>query len=96
MKYRNGMKFNNYLLDGWICSCGEVYYNPEQAQRILLLNKLKKKGFKLKLNVVKSNQIIRLPKQVSELWHYPREIDLRLVDKNKIIIMPSEARHQKI
>ena len=50
----------------------------------------------MKLNIVKSNQIIRLPKQVSELWRYPKEIDLRLVDKDKIILVPLGARHHKI
>jgi|SRR3989339_1558096 len=88
MKYAHSLKFNNYELGGWVCSCGETYYNPEQAERILLLNKLKKKGFKLKLNTVKSNQIIRLPKQISELWYYPKEIDLRLIEKDRIIVEP--------
>ena len=37
MKYVKGMKFNEYTIDGWKCSCGEIYYNPEQAQKILVL-----------------------------------------------------------
>jgi len=42
MKYAKGIKFNKYAIDGWKCSCDEIYYKPEQAQKILLLNKLKK------------------------------------------------------
>ena len=41
MKFIKGMKFNEYSIDGWKCSCGEIYYNPEQAQGVLLMNKLK-------------------------------------------------------
>lgn len=37
------LKFNEHDIDGWKCNkCGDIYYNTEQAQRILLLNKLKK------------------------------------------------------
>ncbi len=64
MKYTKGIKFNEYKIDGWRCSCGEVYYNPEQAQKILLLNKLKKEVIKAKLGKIRSNLILRLPKDV--------------------------------
>jgi len=41
--YKANMKFNGYPIDGWECkSCGEAYYNPEKAERVLLINKLKK------------------------------------------------------
>jgi len=66
MKYFKGMKFNQYKIDGWKCSCREVYYNPEQAQRILLLNKLRKKMIKAKLGKIRSNLILRLPKDVEQ------------------------------
>lgn len=42
-KYVKGMRFNKYKIDGWKCdSCGEAYYTPEQIERILRINKLKK------------------------------------------------------
>ena len=64
MKYAKGLKFNEYKVDGWVCPCGEVYYNPEQAQKILLLNKLKKKAIRAKLGRIRSNLIVRVPKDV--------------------------------
>lgn len=64
MKYVKGMKFNEYNIDGWKCSCGEIYYNPEQAQKILLLNKLKKEVIRAKLGKIRSNLILRLPKDI--------------------------------
>jgi len=64
MEFVKGMKFNEYSIDGWKCSCGEVYYEPEQAQKILLLNKLKKKKIRAKLGKIRSNLILRLPRDV--------------------------------
>ena len=40
-EYKEKFRFNGHKLDGW--ECKEAYCNPEKAQRILLLNKLKKK-----------------------------------------------------
>lgn len=64
MEYKKGLKFNEYKIDGWKCSCGEIYFNPEQAQRILLLNKLKKLVIKTKLGKIRSNLIWRIPKDM--------------------------------
>lgn len=40
MNYVKNLKFNEYALDGWKCACGEIYFNPEQVHKILLLNKV--------------------------------------------------------
>ena len=78
MKYTQSMEFNEYAIDGWKCSCGEIYYDPEQAQRILLLNKLKKETIKAKLGKIRSNLIVRLPKDV--------ELALNLQKGNSVLI----------
>ena len=64
MPYVKGMKFNEHKLDGWRCPCGEIYYEPIQAEKILLLNKLKKSKMKAKLGRIRSSLILRLPKDV--------------------------------
>ena len=64
MVYTKEMEFNSYKIDGWKCACGEVYYNPEQAQRILILNKLKHHAPKVKLGRIRSNLIMRVPKDI--------------------------------
>ncbi len=44
-RYVRHLRLNNYDIDGWKCdSCGEIYFNPEKAERILLLNKKQKTG----------------------------------------------------
>lgn len=41
MKHYDELNFNNSKIPGWKCSCGEVYYEPKEAQKILLLNSIK-------------------------------------------------------
>ena len=90
-KYFKHLKFNNYDIDGWKCnSCGEIFYNPEKAEKILLINKLKKHKFHLKLSQVKSNLILRIPKEVSEALnlHKGGEVEFELKNSNEITIQP--------
>lgn len=93
-QYNRNMKFNGYGIDGWECkSCGEAYYNPEKAEKILLLNKLKKHKFHLKLSKVKSNLILRIPKEVSEALNLKKsqEVEFALKNSNEIVINPLGA-----
>lgn len=89
MNYMKKLKFNNYILDGWKCSCGEIYFNPEQAQRILLLNKIKKEHIKVKLGRMRSNLILRLPKEIETALglHKGEKVTLK-VRENEIKIVP--------
>ena len=90
-EYKRHMKFNGYDIDGWGCeSCGESYYNPEKAEKILLLNKLKRHKFHLKLSKVKSNLILRIPKEVSEALGLKKsqEVEFGVRDTNEIVINP--------
>lgn len=93
-KYTKNLKFNGYDIDGWKCNnCKEEYYNPEKAEKILILNKLKKHKFKLKLSQVKSNLILRIPKEVSEALnlHKGENVEFALKDSNEIVIHPLTA-----
>ncbi len=51
---------------GWKCSCGEEYFNPDEAQKILLLNKILKKQFEVKIGKIRSNLIIRIPTELAQ------------------------------
>lgn len=90
-KYTKDLKFNNYDIEGWKCdSCGEIYYNPEQAEKILLLNKLRKHKYHLKLSQVKSNLILRIPKEVGEVLNLRKggEVEFSLNNQDEIVIQP--------
>lgn len=91
-QYKEHLKFNNYDIDGWECSCGEIYYNPEKVEKILLLNKLQKMRYHLKLSRVKSNLILRIPKEVSDVLELEGgdEVELGLKGAREIIVHPME------
>ncbi|MEW6329172.1 MAG: hypothetical protein AB1468_03585 [Candidatus Micrarchaeota archaeon] len=58
------LSFQGFGIDGWKCACGEEYFDPAQAERILTLNKLKRQAVEAKLGRIKSNLILRIPKAV--------------------------------
>ena len=95
MEHVKRLEFNGYEIDGWRCKCGEIYFNPEQAQRILLLllllNKLKKEEIKIKLGKIRSNLILRVPKDVEVALglHKGEKVNLRL-DGNELKILPEK------
>ena len=72
------LKFQGQPIEGWKCKCGESYFDPDQAQRILLLNKIKKEAFKVKVGKVRSNLIVRIPKKISDA--------LELKDGNEVTL----------
>ena len=89
MKYVKGLKFNEYKADGWVCPCGEIYYNPKQAQKILLLNRLKKESIRAKLGKIRSNLILRLPKDVETALDLEKGEDVLIkVEDKGIKIVP--------
>lgn len=90
MNYEKGLNFNEYVIDGWKCVCGEIYFNPEQVQKILLLNKLKKENIRTKLGKIRSNLIIRLPKDIETALnlHQGEEVLLK-IEKNRLEIIPA-------
>jgi hypothetical protein len=60
------LSFQGQKISGWKCRCGEEYFNPEEAERILLLNKLKKQKVAVKVGQVRSNLILRIPKAMAD------------------------------
>jgi len=60
------LRFQGIDIDGWKCKCGEEFFDPEQAQRILLLNKILAKEYEVKLGQIRSNLIVRIPAELAE------------------------------
>jgi len=90
MRYVKGLRFNKFKIDGWKCSCGEIYYEPEQAQKILLLNKLRKETIRAKLGKVRSNLILRLPKDVEDALDLKKGGEVLIkVEKHGLKIIPA-------
>ena len=95
-EHADNLKFNNVSIDGWVCkSCGEVFYNPEKAEQILMLNKLRKMKYHLKLSQVKSNLIVRTPKELGEALNLKKggEIELGLRNSDEIVLHTMKSRN---
>ena len=88
MKNRNDLEFNGYKISGWSCTCGEEYYDPIEAQKILLLNKIKKEQIRTKLGKIRSNLILRLPKDVELALNLEKgeEVEIKIEDDGMKII----------
>ena len=88
MKYQTGLKFNESVIDGWKCACGEIYYDPEQAQKILLLNKLQKENIRAKLGRIKTNLIVRVPKEVENALNLKKgeEVLIKVKEKGFVVV----------
>ena len=82
------LRFQGTDIDGWKCSCGEEYFDPEQAQRILYLNKIKNETFTVKLGKTRSNLILRIPKAIAETLGLKsgEEISLKIKNDGEISI----------
>ncbi len=80
MKFVKKIRFAEYKIDGWECSCGEIVFDSVQAERALLHNKLKKAKIKAKLGQIRSNLILRLPKDVEAALglHKGEEVELKI------------------
>lgn len=77
------LSFHGYDIDGWKCVCGEEYYEPAQAQRILALNKLQREELTAKLGRIRSNLILRIPKAIEEAMGLKTGEEISLQVKNK-------------
>ncbi|MEE8167766.1 MAG: AbrB/MazE/SpoVT family DNA-binding domain-containing protein [Candidatus Hydrothermarchaeales archaeon] len=80
------LTFQGIEIDGWRCKCGEEYFDPAQAERILLLNKLKDESFEVTLGKSRSNLIIRIPAKVQAALDLKKgkTITLRVEDAKKL------------
>ncbi|RME54452.1 hypothetical protein D6777_03735 [Candidatus Woesearchaeota archaeon] len=95
---KDGLKFNGYTVKGWACpNCGIIGYDPKQTERILSLNKLKQKEFNLKLSQIRSNLILRFPKEVSNILGLEKgdRVRFRLKDINNVVISVEDSSVQK-
>ncbi|MBI2173214.1 MAG: AbrB/MazE/SpoVT family DNA-binding domain-containing protein [Candidatus Aenigmarchaeota archaeon] len=53
---------------GWECTkCKDMVLHPEDAQRILLLSKLKK-GIPVTVGELGNSFVVRIPKEIAELY----------------------------
>lgn len=87
------MKKDKAMLAGiqvrsWKClSCNNTVLHPEDAQRALFLNKLKR-GVKVKVGKLGESLIFRFPKEIADFYEIKKGEDLiiKANDENKLEI----------
>ena len=58
---------DGFQVHGWKCkSCNEAYYNLEELEPLLLINKLKKQKLKGKVTKDGNSIAIRIPKKIAD------------------------------
>ncbi len=79
---------------GWQCNkCGEIEYSDD-IQKYLIWNKLRKNPLRVKVGVLGSSAIIRLPKEFLRLFNLKKGRFVELVPEsmNKISLTVNEKR----
>ncbi len=82
MKYEKEIPFNEYSIDGWRCSCGEIYFNTERLQKVLIINQIKKTLLKVKLGKIRSNLILRIPKIIEQALSFQKGEEVTIKVEN--------------
>ena len=85
------MKKRKMVIEGfearsWQCRrCKEIILHPEDAQKMLVFNKIKK-GIPIKVGSLGESLIIRFPKEVAEFYKITKgeEIILKAENKKKL------------
>jgi len=83
------LSFQGQKIDGWKCGCGEEYFDPNQAQRILLLNQVRKENFRVKVGKVRSNLILRIPKRIADALELKdgEEVTIKVESEKEIRVL---------
>lgn len=78
-------KIGDFTVKAWRCDiCKEEYIDTEDAQRILLFNKLKNQVYKVTVEVHDDNYVLQIPKKIAEVIgiHQGELTTLKLTNKS--------------
>ena len=82
------IKLGDVNVRSWRCSkCGEEVLHPEDAQKALFINKLKKRGITLKVGILNKAPYIRFPKAFLDILNKGDEVEIKVSSKNEIRII---------
>ena len=82
---RTKLKYKGYQVRGWKCECGETYIHPQDSMRVSFIEKMKReKSEKIEVKVGKlgASLVIRIPKQLEELYTIKQGEKIELVPED--------------
>jgi hypothetical protein len=84
MKPRS-IKLGDVSVRSWRCpKDGEEILHPKDAQKALFLNKLKKRGVKVKIGILNKAPYLRFPKAFLDILKKGDEVIIKVVEGKKI------------
>ncbi len=82
-------KFQGFPIDGYRCGkCGEEFFDPQQAESILELNKAVHRVYSITIGQIQSNLIVRIPVKVGETLNLKKgeKVNLEVENLNEICL----------
>ena len=80
-------KLCDFTVRSWRChKCGEEVLHPEDAQKALFINKMKKRGVKLKVGMLNKAPYIRFPKAFLDLLQKGDQVEIKVISNNEMRI----------
>ena len=58
------LRIDGHEIRGWKCDCGEEYLHPDDAERLLLMNKAKREKMQTKVSKIGNSYSVRIPKAI--------------------------------
>lgn len=75
--------FEGIKVRGWECNeCSESILHPDDAQKVFVLNKLKR-GITIKVGELGNSLIMRIPKEIAEFYKISKGEALKLKAENQ-------------
>ncbi|MFH0956735.1 MAG: AbrB/MazE/SpoVT family DNA-binding domain-containing protein [Candidatus Aenigmatarchaeota archaeon] len=93
-------KFQGFPIDAYKCEkCHEEYFDPQQAENILEVNKSMSRVYNITIGKIQSNLIIRIPVKVSESLNLRKGeiVNLEVENLNELCIkIPERSSSRKV
>ena len=82
----NKFVIEGFTVRGWLCTkCKREYYSGD-IEKVLVYNKLKKMGIKVKIGIINKGPYVRLPKEVFSIIHKGDTATIRAKSKDEFLI----------
>jgi len=76
------LQYKEYRVRGWKCECGEQYIHPQDSLKISFIEKLKHEKIEVKVGKLGASLVIRIPKQLEDLYKIKQGEKIELVPED--------------
>jgi len=80
------LRFEGYEVRGWRCACGEEYFHPDDAERLLLMNKARREKMQTKVSKVGNSYSVRIPKAIVDALKLKGKVLTISIEPKRLIL----------